>query len=163
IAGLSLAVACSGPAAASPTKRALLVGIDRYKSGDVPQLAGAVNDADLMESVLETRFEIPPANVRVLRNEQATRAGILDAIETQLIAPTQPGDIVIFYYAGHGSQMIDVSGDELDGWDETIVPQDSRTDGVFDISDDEINGLLQEITQKTQNVTMIFDSCHSGT
>jgi hypothetical protein len=61
--------------------------------------------------------------------------------------------------------MKDVSGDELDGLDETIVPHDSRDpEGkVFDISDDEINGLLQELSKKTKNITFIFDSCNSGT
>ena len=59
--------------------------------------------------------------------------------------------------------MRDVSGDEIDGWDETIVPHDSRTPGVFDISDDEINGLLKQLAEKTQNITFILDSCHSGT
>lgn len=150
-------------AAAAPTKRALLVGIDHYASPDVPTLAGAVHDVGLMESVLETRFEVPPENIVVLLNEQATRAAIISAVETQLIAAAQPGDIVIFHYAGHGSQMQDNSGDELDGWDETIVPYDSRTGTVFDISDDELNGLLREVSRKTPNVTLIFDSCHSGT
>jgi len=58
--------------------------------------------------------------------------------------------------------MKDIDGDEIDGWDETLVSYDSRTEGVFDISDDEINGLLKQLTQKTKNVTFIFDSCHSG-
>ena len=52
--------------------------------------------------------------------------------------------------------------DEIDGYDETIVPHDSRTDDIFDLSDDELNGLLRQITDKAKAVTFIFDSCHSG-
>jgi hypothetical protein len=32
-----------------------------------------------------------------------------------------------------------------------------------DITDDELNALLHRLTDKTPNVTFIFDSCHSGT
>jgi hypothetical protein len=53
-------------------------------------------------------------------------------------------------------------GDEIDGYDETLVPHDSRTEGVFDITDDQINGLMQRLTAKTDHVVFWFDSCHSG-
>ncbi len=121
-----------------PTKRALLIGIDVGK------------------------FEVPPDNIRLLTNAAATHAGIVDAIRTHLIDPARAGDVVILHYSGHGSQMTDVSGDEIDDLDETIVPHDSRTEGIFDISDDQINGLLKQLTAKTGNVTFILDSCHSG-
>ena len=42
------------------------------------------------------------------------------------------------------------------------VRYDTRTPGIFDISDDEIAGLLSQLLKKTSNVTLIFDSCHSG-
>jgi hypothetical protein len=118
-----------------------------------------------MKTLLTSKFEFPPANVLVLTDEKATHAGIVAAFKKHLIANTQRGDIVVFHYSGHGSQMKDVSGDELDGLDETIVPHDSRDPAgkVFDISDDEINSLLQELSKKTQNITFIFDSCNSGT
>ena len=35
------------------------------------------------------------------------------------------------------------SSSEVDGFDETIVPHDSRQGGIFDINDDEINGLMK--------------------
>ena len=149
--------------AENPTKRALLIGIDDYKSASVSDLKGAVNDALLMRTILIGKFGVPEDNILVLTNEQATHAGIVAAIQSHLISPAAPGDVSILHYSGHGSQMRDRSGDEIDGWDETIVPYDSRTDGVFDISDDQLNGLLQELTAKTKNVTFILDSCNSGT
>ena len=144
------------------TKRALLIGIDDYAATTVADLRGCVNDVELMKTVLVGKFEIPTANILMLKNEQATRSGILNAIRDHLIRPARSGDIVILHYSGHGSRMMDRSGDELDGWDETIVPQDSRQGSVFDISDDEINGLMLKLSQKTPNVVFIFDSCHSG-
>ena len=145
----------------TPTKHALLIGIDEYKA--VGDLNGCVNDIELMRSILIGKFEIPDENITLLKNEEATRANIIQAIQSHLIEKANPGDVVLLHYSGHGSQMLDhPGGDEIDGYDETIVPHDSRTEGVFDISDDEINGLLQKLTERTKNVTFILDSCHSG-
>lgn len=146
----------------NPVKRALLIGIDEYASPELNDLSGAVNDARLLESVLLGKFAIPPENIATLYNEQATRAGIIEAIQTHLIDADPPADIAIIHYSGHGSQMPDQSNDEIDGWDETLVPHDSRIGNTFDISDDEVNGLLRELAIKTPNITLIMDSCHSG-
>lgn len=37
-----------------------------------------------------------------------------------------PGDSLFFMFSGHGGQKEDVSGDEEDGYDETILPSDWR-------------------------------------
>jgi hypothetical protein len=54
-----------------------------------------------------------------------------------LIGGTQPGDSLFFHYSGHGSQVVDHSGDEEDGLDETICPVDFKSAGQ--IIDDEVN------------------------
>lgn len=143
-------------------KLALLIGVDKYKSTDIRPLQGAVNDIRLMREVLVGKFGVPPTNIIMLENEQATHKAIIAAIKDHLIAKAKNGDVVVLHFSGHGSQMKDISEDEVDQLDETLVPYDSRTEGVFDISDDEINGLLKQLTEKTKNVTFIFDSCHSG-
>jgi hypothetical protein len=148
-----------------PTKRALLVGINNYEFPNrVSPLAGSLNDVENMRQVLIGKFEFDPANIVVLKDAQATHAGIMSAIQT-LIAKTQPGDIVVFHYSGHGSQMKDVTGTMISGVDETIVPYDSRDpEGkVFDISGAELHVELVQLARKTTNVTFILDSCHSGT
>lgn len=145
-----------------PIKRALLIGIDEYESPDIRDLGGAVNDVELMQSVLIGKFAIPAQNIRVLVDEEATRKGILNAIREHLIEADPPADIAILQYSGHGSQMEDRSSDELDHLDETIVPHDARVGDIFDINDDEINGLLMQLSEVTPNVTFIMDSCHSG-
>jgi hypothetical protein len=43
-----------------------------------------------------------------------------------LAAVTRPGDLVRFYFAGHGSQAWDVNGDEEDGLDETARSRTAR-------------------------------------
>src|SRR5262245_66172034 len=136
------------------TKLAVLVGINDYKYPDrISSLAGSLNDVEDMLQVLTTKFEFPRENILVLKNAQATHAGIIDAIRNHLIAKAKPGDIVVFHYSGHGSQMKDVSGKKISGLDETIVPYDSRDPQgkVFDISGAELHGLLVQLAQKTQN------------
>src|SRR5262245_30243391 len=143
-----------GTSSTRPAKLAVLVGINDYKyPNQISSLAGSLNDVEDMLQVLTTKFEFPRENILVLKNAQATHAGIIDAIRNQLIAKAKPGDIVVFHYSGHGSQMKDVSGKKISGLDETIVPYDSRDPQgkVFDISGAELHGLLVQLAQKTQN------------
>ena len=107
------------------TRRALLVGINKYpKLAQRFQLDGCVNDVELMAGILQNNFGFPKANITVLTDEEATRDGVLDAMDA-LTESTHENDIVVIHYSGHGSRIRDREGDEPDGWDETIVPTDS--------------------------------------
>ena len=90
----------------------------------------------------------------------------VDAFREFLIKPTTKGDIVFFHYSGHGQQIPDDNGDEIDAYDESLVPSDyvSQKDGSKNIRDDEIGQLLDELKAKEPaNVTISLDSCFSGT
>jgi hypothetical protein len=121
-----------------------------------------VNDVEDLEQVLTTRYEFESVQIKKLLNEQATHKAVIDAFQKHLIAQATKETVVLFFYSGHGSQMKDREQEEPDGWDETICPYDTRVGKTFDISDDEIAGLLSQLLKKTSNVTLIFDSCHSG-
>ncbi|MCB0060711.1 MAG: caspase family protein [Caldilineaceae bacterium] len=151
-------LACSG------NKRALLVGINQYEKPYITPLHGCINDIALMADILCNNFGFSEENVKFLRDSEATRAGILSALDV-LIDDTGENDIVVIHYSGHGSQMRDREGDEPDGFDETIVPYDSGRyeDPNRDITDDEIYGRLLRLSQKTTYITLIFDCCHAGT
>jgi Caspase domain len=143
---------------------AVVAGIDEYPHLRADQqLRGCVNDAELMAEVLMGTFGFPEDGITLLRNAEASRDGILAALE-RLVADAQPGDVVVVHFSGHGSQMTDREGDEADGLDETIVPADSGR-GAWpnrDITDDEIYEVLTRLTAQTPLVTLIFDCCHSG-
>jgi hypothetical protein len=146
-----------------PAKRALLIGINEYQK--LRPLEGCVNDVDLMEKILLENFGFPRENVRVLRNGEATREGILAAFDA-FAAGVGTDDQVVLHYAGHGSQMTDREGDEPSGYDSTIQPVDSEgwQGDNRDITDDEIHlRLLEPIGAKTSFTTFLFDCCHSGT
>lgn len=163
----------AAPAAAPPQKLALLVGIDDYNGDGAPpvdaaarpwsKLSGCVYDTKALRAELEKRgFKV---EVRV--DKAATKQGILDAIQTELVAKAKKGDIVLFHYSGHGQQVADTNGtpDEEDGYDETLVPYDNKgqLDGSANLRDDELGTAIAKLTAITQNVVVSLDSCHSGT
>jgi hypothetical protein len=145
---------------APPVRRALLIGVNDYVTDQFGDLNGAVNDVETMRGLLVSRFGFSPENVATLTDRQATREAILAAIR-KVVSETGPKDTLYLHYSGHGSQAPDADGDEGDGRDETIVPSDGRTEGIADITDDEIGALLAEV--QADNCVIVMDSCHSGT
>ncbi|MGE0160185.1 MAG: caspase family protein [Gemmatimonadales bacterium] len=147
------------------THWALLVGISDYinfddvEGGDLP---GAEQDARRIRDVLVMKGYVPDSNIRLLLNREATRAAIEESITGWLAERARPGDNVTIFFAGHGSQMWDESGDEDDGLDETLAPADvMATSTENDISDDTFNAWLGALP--TDNVVVILDNCNSGT
>ena len=159
-----LAVALLGVSHAAPSpealgvRRALLIGINDYEN--LPTLRGALNDVETLQKILSSRYDFDEQNIRVITDRQATRAGILQAFE-QLAAESGPNDIVFVHYSGHGSQVPDTSNDEEDGMDETLCPHDARSPDVPDITDDELDHIVNRL--KARWLVMSLDSCHSGT
>ncbi len=169
---LLLSVVAALPSSAQ-TRRALIVGIDRYAS--VPSsenategvrpftdLDGSVNDARAMRAVLEARYGFTPENIVSLTNEGATREAILNSFREHLIEPSKAGDIALFFYAGHGSLIRDSrNADDVNPYDQTLVPHDFNA-GALPILDKELRFLLGDLLDKGAHVTAFFDSCHSG-
>jgi hypothetical protein len=141
-------------------KLALLVGIDKYKA--INGLSGCVADVRKMEALLKHKFDFPEDAIQVLTDERATHVGIVRSFRDHLISRAETGAVIVFHYSGHGSQMKDPSDRASSALISTIVPHDSRTEGVFDISADELRGLFSLLSPISKNVTFVFDSCHSG-
>jgi hypothetical protein len=156
-------------AQSTPRKLALLVGINNYAS---QPLEGCLNDVDLQRNLLIYRFGFNPKDILVLPDTEATREGILTAFEEHLIKQAKPGDVVVYHYSGHGSRIFDpnpiVVEPGQEGLNGTFVPVDSNLpDGYPDVG-----GSVQDImghtlfllmsALKTENVTVVLDSCFSG-
>jgi hypothetical protein len=157
----------------------------RCDLGQFPNLQGAVNDAQSMADILTSpKFGFPtdkvvlltnPAptqprpGVLILRAAQTDRDGILAAMQKYLVDVPQPGDTVVFYYAGHGSLRINSQGTKLavplDGKfvhaDSTLVPADAYKGG-YDVRDREMARIFNAALDKGIHLTVILDSCHSG-
>lgn len=152
----------------TPRKRALLVGVNNYPDTRWITLEGAVNDVKLQQELLIHRFGFQSDQILLLTDHEATRENILQAFEEHLIKWAQPGDVVVFHFSGHGSQVFDPDQIFQDGQVSTIVPVDSilppgypnKGGKVNDITGHTLWLLMQAIN--TENVTFILDSCHSG-
>ncbi|MGP1383823.1 MAG: caspase family protein [Thainema sp.] len=153
----------------APRKLALLVGINDYpaSSGMAP-LDGCVNDVEMQYHLLVHRFGFDANNIVKLTDGQATRDRILSTFDSHLIQQAQPGDVVVFHFSGHGSQVLDPDRDNVDGLNSTLVPVDSplpsgypREGGsVRDITGHTLFLLMSAI--QTENLTVVLDSCYSG-
>jgi len=96
----------------------LVVGIDDYV-GEGNDLDGAANDAaDVAQSLTRAGAK----EVVRLVNVEANKERIFAAWE-DLTAKAQPGDTIVFTYAGHGSQEPEPKGrhDEADGLNENFL------------------------------------------
>jgi len=139
---------------------ALLIG------APLDDLRGVEGDLDRVEEVL-------PAygfSCRRLLGPAATRAGIIRALR-ELESRTSPGDAVVVYYSGHGAQIENPRASSSRGAlrepshyrclvsadiDESTA-EDFR--GVLSI---ELDLLVSAIADRSANVTVILDCCHSG-
>jgi hypothetical protein len=167
-----------------PRRRALLVGISDYETGLNPADGfGHLNtgpDLEHMRYVLETYYGFGDSDIRTLKNADATKENIESEFRRFLICGAAPGDTTVFYYTGHGHQVLDTSGDEVtDGLDEVLVtwlpkdkqalPDEERHASMY-MLDDTYETLLSELSERMRepggrvsgSITVIFDSCHSG-
>lgn len=151
------------PSPRSPgRKRALLIGIN-YQ-GQRYELRGCNNDIRNILPCLINQWGYDPADIVQLIDDGCsllpTRRNILLEMH-RLAFYARAGDSMFFYFAGHGGQIRDLDGDEVDGYDEFICPVDYQRSGV--ISDDEIHEILVKPLAAGSRLTALFDSCHSGT
>ena len=174
---LALVLMCCMAQPADAGVRAVLVGVSDYLTLDA-DLQGPSFDVALMAEVLVARG-VQPADMVVLTaapdrlpagvvTGQPLRAGIIAAM-AGVAAASQPGDTVVFYFSGHGSQAPDMSGDEGGGYDEILLPADAAgwqgSVGAVEnaILDDELLVWAQGMLTRGVAVVGLIDACHSAT
>ena len=152
-------------------KRALLIGISDYqcinKYGGWNNIHGK-NDIDLLSSTLKNIG----VTVSYLYDRDATKTEILKALN-KLVSQCKTGDIIYLHFSTHGQPFEDISGDENDGWDESIVPVDAQIEyikgkyeGENHLIDDELNEYYTKI-RKAIGINgilyVVSDACYAGT
>ncbi|KAK0240981.1 caspase domain-containing protein [Armillaria nabsnona] len=142
--------------ASSGRKRALCIGINYRNRPN--ELRGCIQDTKKIHQFL-IQNDFKADDITVLTDEMVkkpTRSNILNAL-SRLFQGAQSNDSLFLHYSGHGSQVPDTNGDEVDGKDESIESCDSSI-----IIDDDIHEMLRSLPSGCQ-LTALFDSCHSGT
>ncbi|MEF3048813.1 caspase family protein [Pseudotabrizicola sp. L79] len=156
--------------------RAVLVGVGDYLHLDA-DLQGPPADVVLMAETLMARG-VPATAITALTSGAALPAGVVQAAPVRadilaalkaVSAASQPGDTVVFYFSGHGSQAPDANGDEGGGYDEILLPADAdawkgQVGAVQNaLIDDELAAWAQPMLARGVKVVGIIDACHSAT
>ena len=144
---------------------ALLVGVWDYENPNL-QLEAPPNDLKLMEAVLSAHG-VTQGQMHILTNPNKAQ---IQRKFRELSRRLTSSDSLLFYFSGHGTQIIDklgtFPGDEAKGRypdrnDEALLPVDADLASPRTyLLDDELNILLQELP--TRNVSCIIDTCYSG-
>lgn len=149
--------------APSPIAWGLFIGISRYQHMD--KLAYCAEDARRVAKrfqELRGAWALAPERTVVLTDSQATRVRVLRELRALASRPA-PGDVLLFYFSGHGGGEDEPDRpprDEPDGHDETLVMVDSSGPHDEDISDDELRAILAAC--RAQRALIVLDACFSG-
>ena len=136
-------------------RHALIIGVSRYLDPNIPQLPGARIDR-ASATQMATAMQVPASNISYLQDDQATGANIRQALK-ELGDKVQDGDRVFIHYSGHGTRYNDPASG---GCVEALLAYEGGQSG--NITNREITGLLQTITNKTDKLFVMYDACHSG-
>jgi len=149
------------PGGGNPNEKyAVVVGIDDYP-GTSHDLRGPTDDAMLIRDALVNRYGFPDGNIVFLRDGEATRLGIANAILRHL-GQAGPNGTAVFFYSGHGTHLnenIGITGQ----YDPESGNDRDEALAVYDgiILDEELNYLFQQI--QADHTLIMVDACFSGT
>jgi hypothetical protein len=130
--------------------RALVIGV----GADLPN---TIADAKGLAQVLtdQARCGFAPAQVTALTGEQATRAGILAALD-HLVQTADPDSTAIVYFSGHGYQVESPTGEAY-----YLMPFGYDTNKLYKtcISGKEFADRLAAVP--AQRLLLLLDCCHA--
>ena len=138
---------------------AVIVGVSRYSDSRIPSLRYADADAKYFYNwlVSSNGGRYAPSNVKLLIDENATSRNIKDALFNWLRRAIEE-DVVIIYFAGHGSPDSPDSPDNL-----YLLPYDTQYDNIaatgFPMWD--VETAIKRFI-KAKRIIVIADACHSG-
>ncbi|MEO6189106.1 MAG: caspase family protein [Saprospiraceae bacterium] len=153
-------------------KKALIIAVGNYPQASGFRSINSLNDIPLIQNAL-IKLGFLQKDIIILQDQFATKSNIMETLGKRFLESLNFGDIAYFHFSGHGQQIIDISGDELDGYDEALVPFDASVEfipGVYEgknhIIDDELNDVFSKIRTKLGSqghFLVTIDACHSGT
>jgi Caspase domain/Domain of unknown function (DUF4384) len=136
------------------TRHALIIGISEYSDPAIPTLKGIKHDMASARR-MATAMAVPEANIRMLRDAEATAEGIRNAISA-LHSRVAEGDRVFVYYSGHGTRWLDTSLKQ-DGCVEGLMASDGKV-----LTNIELGQRLAPLAQRADKMLVFYDACFSG-
>ena len=144
-----LLVAQAVTAQPSSNRSALIIGVGEYGYSGVTPLVGVKHDM-VSAAKIAAAMGIPESNVKYLRNSQATKTNILEALK-QLGDTSGKGSRTFVYFSGHGTRQS--AGNECV---EGLLTYEGST-----ISNQEFAGATQKIAKTSDKFITLVDACHS--
>jgi Caspase domain len=163
-----------------PRVHALVVGIDRYADSplgrefDFEGLDGAVRDARKFHAYLQRDLGLPPEDLCLLtasrgltpepREAPADRPGYAQIVEAwrRMASRAEAGDIVLFYFSGHGVRVPSLLPEHRPALDECLVPYDAASAEGRLLHDLELAYLLAELAARKIDSVVVLDACFAG-
>jgi hypothetical protein len=153
--------------AAPPTRSrwAVVVGVGRHESREVPGLRYTVADADSVYQALIGRAGFQKDHILLLTDKterKPTLRNIRWALGTFLSRSAQKDDTVLIFFAGHGAPEVDPRGVERDGLAKYLIPSDVDPDDLYSsaLPMDELQTIFGRI--EAERVVAFLDTCYSG-
>lgn len=131
---------------------ALIMTIGDYQAG-IPKLKGVMYDGESARSIARL-MGVKDENIIQLHDEQLTLEAMRNAFD-DLDQQVLSGDKVFIYYSGHGGRQLVHDPEERCA--ESLV-----TVNGYGLIDTELETRLKKLSQRTQKIIAMFDSCHSG-
>ncbi len=130
-------------------RSALIIGVGEYGYSGATPLHGVKHDM-VSAAKIASAMGIPDSNVKYLRNSQATKANILDALK-QLGESSGEDSRTFVYFSGHGTRQ--QAGNECV---EGLLTYEGAT-----ITNQEFAGATQKIATSSDKFITLVDACHS--
>jgi hypothetical protein len=144
---------------------AVVIGVGRHESREVPGLRYTVADAESVYQVLIGRAGFQKDHVLLLTDKterKPTLRNIRWALGTFLSRSAQKDDTVLIFFAGHGAPEVDPRGIERDGLAKYLIPSDADPDDLYSsaLPMDELQTIFGRI--EAERVVAFLDTCYSG-
>jgi uncharacterized caspase-like protein len=163
--------AAPAPALAAPPAKpasdrwAVVIGVGRYESREVPPLAYAVADAEALYQMLIGPGGFKKEHVLLLTDRterKPTLRNIKWALGTFLTRSAKKDDTVLVFFAGHGAPEVDPRGLERDGLAKYLAPADVEPDDLYStaLPMDELQNIFARI--EAEKMVVFLDACYSG-
>jgi hypothetical protein len=139
---------------------AVVIGINDYPR--LPKLKYAVNDAEAFYRLLVEENRIPPENVTLLTNEQASLVNLRSTLGTRIKNAARESDMVIIFFAGHGATERDAASPDGDGLEKYLLPFDTDPADLYTTAMPmvEVARVFNRI--RSERLVFIADACYSG-
>lgn len=139
----------------------VFVGIDTYADNRISRLAFATSDAQLFYDTVKQGIPAHERDIRLLTNTNATKSTIVKTIGEEFSRVVKEDDIVLLYFACHGSPEMAESIDTVSRY---LILHDTEYERIFSTGLD-LDTELQRVCfhrLRAKMIVVFIDACFSG-